>query len=238
MSSDTPARKRLLLFPQDKGGIGKSFVAALLHDFLAEAGVQLKAFDLDHANSTLNRLVPSAEFINTDVDSDRLAVLDRVIEAFEEADTVLVDNRASGGNKVLAYLEEAQLPELQRDLGLRIVFVVVATDDKDANSQIVDLLDTHAERVSWLVAKNHRDSDALAIYQRSRARERLLGLGAAEVDVPCLANLTRNRLQQHNLTIGRGRTAEQLHLLDRSRCVRYHATMRGQFEAARHLLIG
>ena len=38
----------------------------------------LKAFDLDHANSTFNRFVPEAEFIDTDVDPARLGVLDRL----------------------------------------------------------------------------------------------------------------------------------------------------------------
>jgi hypothetical protein len=63
-------------------------------------------------------------------------------------------------------------------------------------------------------------------------------LGAVEIDVPCLFEVTRNRLQQANLTVGRGRTADQLHLLDRSRCVRYHERMVGEFTKARGLLIG
>ena len=67
--------KRIILFPQDKGGIGKSFVATLLYDYLTDVGVRLKAFDLDHANSTFNRLVPEAEFIDTDVDTDTDRIL-------------------------------------------------------------------------------------------------------------------------------------------------------------------
>ncbi len=58
--------KKLILFPQDKGGIGKSFIATLLYDYLCDQGVTIKAFDLDHANSTFNRFVPEAEFIDTD----------------------------------------------------------------------------------------------------------------------------------------------------------------------------
>ena len=53
MTTETvDATKRLILFPQDKGGIGKSFVATLLYDYLIEEQVRVKAFDLDHANST------------------------------------------------------------------------------------------------------------------------------------------------------------------------------------------
>lgn len=229
--------KRLILFPQDKGGIGKSFVATLLHDHLVDAGVRVKAFDLDHANSTFCRLVPEAEFINTDVDADKLGVLDRLVHALDEADVVLVDNRASGGSKVLAYLDESQLPELQEEVGCVIVFVVIATDDKDANSQVAELLDSHGERVRWLVVQNLRGGDPQAGFAQSKARKRLAGLGAIEVEVPCLAEVTRNRLQAANLTVGRGRTAEALHLLDRSRCVRFHEAMRAEFSKARGLIL-
>jgi len=231
------AAKRILLFPQDKGGIGKSFVATLLYDYLVDAGVRLKAFDLDHANSTFQRFVADAEFIDTDVDADKLGVLDRIVHVLPEADVVLVDNRASGGSKVLAYLDETRLPELQAEFDCALVFVVLATDDKDANSQIAELLDSHGGRVQWLVVRNLRDSESLSLFAGSNARQRLTGLGAVEIDVPCLAEVTRNRLQTANLTVGRGRAAEELHLLDRSRCIRFHTRMAEEFGKAGSLLI-
>lgn len=228
--------KRLILFPQDKGGIGKSFVATLLHDYLTALGVKVKAFDLDHANSTFNRLVPEAEFINTDIDGDKLGVLDRVVHALDEANVVLVDNRATGGSKVLAYLDETRLPEMQAEFDCALVFVVIATDDKDANSQIAELLDTHGPRVRWLVARNLRDGESLELFAQSNARRRLIEYGAVEIDVPCLTEITRNKLQTANLTVGRGRTADELHLLDRSRCMRFHERMGTEFAKARELL--
>lgn len=229
--------KRLILFPQDKGGIGKSFVATLLFDYYSELGISLKAFDLDHANSTFHRFVPEAEFIDTDVDPGRLGVLDLLVHALESADVVLVDNRATGGEKVLHYLEESRLDELQHELDLRLVFVVIATDDKDANSQMADLVDAYAERVSWLIARNRRDGATLTTFDQSNSRKRLLELGAHEVEIPFLTEVTRNRLQQANLTVGRGRNAETLHLLDRSRCIRYHAHTIEAFNQAKTVLL-
>jgi len=230
--------KRLLLLPQDKGGIGKSFVATLLFDFLTEQGVRLKTFDVDHANSTFNRLVPEAEFIDTDVDLDKLAVLDRVVHPLsnDEADVVLVDSRAAGGEKLRHYLDEVRLPQLQDEIGFKLVFVVVATDDKDANSQLAELLDAYGEQVGWLIARNLRDAAHLELYEQSKSKKRLAELGAVEIDVPPLAEVTRNALQKANLTVGRGRTADALHLLDRSRCVRYHERMMTEFAKAQDLL--
>ncbi|MCB1103406.1 MAG: hypothetical protein H7A44_08585 [Opitutaceae bacterium] len=230
--------KRIILFPQDKGGIGKSFIATLLHDYLSDQEVPLQAFDLDHANSTFNRFIPEAEFIDTDVDIDKLGVLDRVVHALETVDTVLIDNRATGGSKVLSYLDETRLPELSHELDCTLVFVLIGTDDKDANSQIADLLERYEGRVRWLIACNLRDGDTLPLFSQSNSRRRLLELGAAEVEVPCLTEITRNRLQQANLTVGRGRTSEHLHVLDRSRCVRFHAKMAEEFAKAGDLLVG
>jgi hypothetical protein len=229
--------KRIILFPQDKGGIGKSFIATLLYDHYIDAGLRVKTFDLDHANSTLFRLVPGTEFISTDVDADKLGVLDRLVHALPETDIVLADNRASGGSKILAYLDETRLPELQADFDCVIFFVVIATDDKDANSQIAELLDSHGPRVRWLVARNLRDGENLDLFARSKARQRLAELQAVEIDVPCLAEVTRNRLQTANLTVGQGRGAAELHLLDRSRCICFHARMQEEFGKAGALLI-
>ncbi|MDO8545482.1 MAG: hypothetical protein Q7S40_33995 [Opitutaceae bacterium] len=234
--NDSP--KRLLILPQDKGGIGKSFVAALLFDHLSEEGVRLKTFDVDHANSTFNRLVPEAEFIDTDVDLDKLAVLDRVVHPLsnDEADVVLVDSRAAGGDKLRHYLDEVRLPQLQDEIGFTLVFVVIATDDKDANSQLAELIDAYGEHVDWLIVRNLRDTPHLDLYEQSKSKKRLAELGAVEIDMPPLAEVTRNALQKANLTVGRGRSADALHLLDRSRCVRYHERMAEQFAKARELL--
>lgn len=232
--------KKLILFPQDKGGIGKSFVATLIFDYLTEQAVRLKTFDIDHANSTFNRLVPESEFIDTDVDTDKLAVLDRIVCPLlgDAIDVVLVDSRAAGGEKLQLYLDEVRLPQLQEQAGFRLVFVVIATDDKDANSQLADLIDRYGEQVGWLVAKNLRDSGHLELFEQSKSRQRLAALGAVEIVVQPLAEVTRNALQRANLTVGRGRKASELHLLDQSRCVRFHERMAGEFGKARSLLDG
>jgi hypothetical protein len=169
--------KRLILSPQDRGGIGKSFVATLLYDYLVDAKVKIKTFDLDHANSTFKRLVPEAEFIHTDVDTHRLAVLDRLVSALETVDTVLVDNRATGGSKLLEYIEDSRLTDLQKDLQFDLVFVIIAVDDRDAISQAADVLDQYGKKVRWLIAKNYRDSTELPLFdasERGSKRQALL----------------------------------------------------------------
>ena len=229
--------KKLIVFPQDKGGIGKSFVATLLYDYLTEHAVKLKTFDLDHANSTFQRFVPEAQFIDTDVDVNKLAVLDTMVNSLETVDVALVDNRASGGTKVLRYIEDSRLTELQKQLNFELVFVVIALQDKDAISQIADLLDEYHDRVRWLVVRNYRDTSAITMYDGSKTRERLQAKGTIEIEVPCLTEVTRNKLQMANLTVRKGCASPQVHLLDRSRCQTFHEEMTAQFDKAKGVIL-
>jgi hypothetical protein len=235
-TKSTP-KKKLIVFPQDKGGIGKSFVATLLYDYLSERPVKLKTFDLDHANSTFQRFVADAEFMDTDVDADKLAVLDKMVNALESVDVVLVDNRASGGTKILRYIEDSQLTKLQKELQFELIFVVVVLDDKDAISQIADLLDEYEGRVRWLVVRNYRETPVLTMFDGSNTRERLQKLNTMEIEVPCLTEITRNKLQLSNLTVGKGRSSTKIHLLDRCRCNRFHEFMTTQFDKAREVIL-
>ena len=113
----------------------------------------------------------------------------------------------------------------------------MATDDKEGDSQVAELLDSHGAGVRWLVARNLSDGGSLDLFTQSNARKQLVDFGAVEVDVPCLAEVTKNRLQQANLTVGRGRTSDGLHLLDRPRCIQFHARMKEEFGKARDLLL-
>jgi hypothetical protein len=75
------------------------------------------------------------------------------------------------------------------------------------------------------------------MYEESQTRKRLQALGAIEIEVPCLTEVTRNKLQFNNLTVSKGRTSSKVHLLDRSRCHRFHDGMVAQFDKARGVIL-
>lgn len=230
-------KKRLILFPQDKGGIGKSFVATLIYDHLMEHKVELQTFDLDHANSTFARYVKDTRFIDTDVDNDKLGVLDELISTLDTVDTVLVDNRAAGGSKVLRNIKDSRWIELQAELHFELIFVIIALDDKDAISQAADVAEEYKNRVRWLVVRNYRDTNKLKLYDPSQTRKVLEALQAVEIEVPCMAEVTRNKLQMSNLTVRAGMESDKLHILDRSRCFQFHHRMKEEFAKAKGLLL-
>lgn len=230
--------KLITVWPQ-KGGIGKSFVLTLLHDYLAGEELAVRTFDLDHANSTFSRYVPETTFVDTEVDADKLGALDQLVAPLieKQCSVIVADNRAAGGDKLERWLTETDLVRQQAELGFALIFVAVAVDDKDAISQIADLLDRHGSAVRWLVARNLREGPTLPLFDASTTRKRLREAGAIEIEIPCLAELTRNRLQLANLTVAAGQAAQGLPILDRSRCIRYTQTVRQQLDGARRLLL-
>src|SRR6202008_4543057 len=57
-------KKRLILILNGKGGVGKSFFAVNLVQYLKDRQIAHAAFDSDDENSTLKRFHSEAEFIN------------------------------------------------------------------------------------------------------------------------------------------------------------------------------
>ena len=55
--------KRLILILNGKGGVGKSFFAVNLVQYLKDRGVAHVAIDSDNENSTLKRFHPDAVFV-------------------------------------------------------------------------------------------------------------------------------------------------------------------------------
>jgi hypothetical protein len=91
--------------------------------------------------------------------------------------------------------------------------------------------------VQWLVVRNYRETPQMTMFDGSQTRERLQKLGAIEIEVPCLTEVTRNKLQLNNLTVGKGRASAKVHLLDRSRCLRFHEFMVTQFDNAQEVVL-
>ena len=81
--------KRLDLIINGKGGVGKSFFAVNLVQFLKDKGIAHVAIDTDNENSTLKRF--HADALCLDLANRR--ELDGIFGALEKANLVVVDFR-------------------------------------------------------------------------------------------------------------------------------------------------
>jgi cellulose biosynthesis protein BcsQ len=81
--------KRLDLILNGKGGVGKSFFAVNLVQYLKDKNITHVAIDSDNENSTLNRFHPDAQFVDL---ADRRG-LDGIFSALEKSNLVVMDCR-------------------------------------------------------------------------------------------------------------------------------------------------
>lgn len=70
--------KRIILVLNGKGGVGKSFVAVNLVQYLIDRKVEHVAIDTDNENSTLKRFHADAEFVDIEDPRQRDTILNRL----------------------------------------------------------------------------------------------------------------------------------------------------------------
>ena len=225
---------RLAVCPQNKGGIGKSITMVGLVDWCRVRHRPFVAFDLDHANSTFKRFIPEARFLRTDNDSRQL---DEMVRALDGQNLILVDNRATGGERFTSWLHETGILNLKSELGFRLTMILIAVEDKDALSQAAQLVEEFADRVDWLLVRNARDGASMPMYENSRFRARVLQeLHGVEAELPLLHRSVMGVLQKHNLTPQAGTTSEHVFLLDRQRCLNFCRAWFAALDQAKEVL--
>jgi hypothetical protein len=143
---------------QGRGGVGKSFSAALLAQYLMYRGVPVSCYDTDPVNDTFRQYeVFAAQRINilgSDNNINARAFDDLVASLLAENKIAVIDNGASTFVPMMAYLVENHVIEMLHDAGRRVLLHSVLTGGQaldDTRSGLKSLLETHdAPVVVWI----------------------------------------------------------------------------------------
>ena len=175
--------KRIILVLNGKGGVGKSFVAVNLVQYLMDRKVEHVAIDTDNENSTLKRFHADAEFVDIEDPRQRDSILNRLgVHAL-----VVVDCRAATTDLLLDYFEEINLAEVLRRLKAQLTLVIPINHEADSVDQVQRLVAALADVPAYVIVRNAVHSDSFALYEGLADRKRLLEkLGAREIDLPRL----------------------------------------------------
>lgn len=117
---------------QGKGGVGKSFVAAILAQYIMDHTEEpVRCFDTDPVNQTFSRFdalgAEMVPILNQDdvIDSRKF---DALIETIVDQDGIaVIDNGAATFVPLLSYLVDNSIPELLQSNGVNILLHVVIT---------------------------------------------------------------------------------------------------------------
>lgn len=139
--------KEVHFIAQGKGGVGKSFIASLIAQYLTQQSKeQVYCFDTDPVNPTFSRYkalnveVVKILTANNNIDSRNF---DGLIEKLIELDGIgVIDNGAATFVPLMSYLAENAVAELLGDAGVRMVVHVPMQGGQAFNDCLTGLVQT------------------------------------------------------------------------------------------------
>lgn len=172
---------------QGKGGVGKSFVSALITQYLRAQGEQVTAIDTDPVNATLAGYKA--------FDTQRLELMeggslvernfDQLIERVVEEDTnFVIDNGAASFIPLSYYIAENDAINLIGDNGKQVVIHTVITggqairDTLAGFASLVEQMPGNAQIVVWLneffgdIVAEGKTFEQMKVYQNNKDRVR------------------------------------------------------------------
>jgi CobQ/CobB/MinD/ParA nucleotide binding domain len=227
--------KRLDLILNGKGGVGKSFFAVNLVQYLKDKNILHAACDCDNENSTLKRFHgEDVEFL----DLSRPRGLDAMFRALDKTDLVVVDCRAASTEVFFEYFDEIGLPEMLQDSSASLTLVVPVNHEADSVDQLQRIVSKLENACSYVVLKNQVHDDTFAVYEQSVIRKHLRkDLGAKEITMTRLQPWLVEELSLKNLPISVAVKEGALHLLDRRRLQMWQRKLYAEIESTAELLL-
>ena len=190
--------KRLDLILNGKGGVGKSFFAVNLVQFLKDKGIAHVAIDSDNENSTLKRFHPDTRFL----DLDNRRELDGIFTALEKSNLVVMDCRAASTDLFIDYFNEIDLPAVLTAMGAALTLIMPVNHESDSVDQIQRLADQFGKKCNYVVIRNAAHGDSFTLFESSEVRVQLKDkLGGREIAMTRLQDWLVEALNGENLTI-------------------------------------
>jgi cellulose biosynthesis protein BcsQ len=226
--------KRLDLILNGKGGVGKSFFAVNLVQYLKDKKIQFVACDCDNENSTLKRFHGEVEFLEL----AHPRGLDPMIRALEKFDLVVVDCRAASTEVFFNYFDEINLPETLQTLSAALTVVMPVNQEADSIDQLQRIVGKLKKTCSYVVLRNAVHNNNFILYDQSVIHNKLQKeLGAKEITMAKLQPWLVEELSHKNLTITAALTDGRFYLLDRQRLQTWQRKLYAEIESAAELLL-
>jgi cellulose biosynthesis protein BcsQ len=226
--------KRLDLILNGKGGVGKSFFAVNLVQYLKDKKIQFVACDCDNENSTLKRFHGEVEFLEL----AHPRGLDPMIRALEKFDLVVVDCRAASTEVFFNYFDEINLPETLQKLAAALTVVMPVNQEADSIDQLQRIVGKLKKTCSYVVLRNAVHNNNFLLYDQSVIHDKLQKeFGAKEITMAKLQPWLVEELSHKNLTITAALTDGRFYLLDRQRLQTWQRKLYAEIESAAELLL-
>lgn len=171
---------------QGKGGVGKSFIMALVAQYKKSKGQQLLCIDTDPVNGTLSGY-RRLDVVKLDImEDDEISPIkfDMLIDLLTKNDgnDAIVDNGAASFVAFSSYLLSNEVPALLDDMGHKLVVHTVITggqaqdDTLNGFSDLVEQFPSSVVFIVWLnpfwgpIKRNGKQFEEFRVYQDNKDR--------------------------------------------------------------------
>jgi len=227
-------KKQLVIILNGKGGVGKSFFATNLVQYLKDQQIEHHAIDTDNENSTLKRFHGEAEFINI----NNVQEIDALFAALEKSSLVVVDCRAASTDIFLDYFAEVRAFEILEMLDAALTIVSPVNHEADSVEQVKIIAEALGAKCRYLIVRNQAHSEQFRIYDNSQTRSRVLGeLAGREILMPKLYDWLVTGLNETNLSMTAAIAGSEFSLVDRQRLKNWQANFYEQLDQARDSIL-
>ena len=227
-------KKQLVIILNGKGGVGKSFFATNLVQYLKDQQIEHHAIDTDNENSTLKRFHSEAEFINI----NNVQEIDALFAALEKSSLVVVDCRAASTDIFLDYFAEVRAFEILEMLDAALTIVSPVNHEADSVEQVKIIAEALGAKSRYLIVRNQAHSEQFRIYDNSQTRSRVLGeLAGREIVMPRLYDWLVTGLNETNLSMTAAIAGSEFSLVDRQRLKNWQAHFYEQLDLVRDLIL-
>ncbi len=187
-----------------KGGVGKSFVAIMLVDYLIQRGYKVFVIDADKANADVWKCYKdelSCERIDLSVVEGWIAVADL---CGEHPDCIFVINTPAGNN-IGAKLYGDRLLMATELLGRQLLALWVMSDGKDSVLLLKEFMEALPEaRVSAVRNLYHGIPETFSIFDQSSHPARIAECGGKCVYFPAVAKRVADEIRDNRMTPAKG----------------------------------
>lgn len=210
--------KKLFINPQKKGGVFKSGFTNFLSDYIKnEKKLNAKIFDIDNRNATTARFKSlEAEFVDVKNNND---MLDKIFEAFEEFDIVIVDVGAGTANNILDWMQEIDLIEVLQEEKIELNILIPITMVKDSVAGLKDVVDIIGTKSNarYIIVLNEYLGDDFSIFDKSKTKQSILETNHKIIKLPKLNEKILKLLDEKNLILTETLENTEMKTLDKQR---------------------
>ena len=156
----------------EKGGVGKSFTARLLAQYLIDRGIPFAGFDSDQSHGTFSRFY--SDFTSA-LDVERDSSLDGIVEFCVEnpGHDVIVDLAAQTSRRLNQWLEEGDILELFSEFDIPVYFWHVMDDGADSKNLLDKTLERYGDQpLNFVVVENLGRGEDFERFEQSSTHEK------------------------------------------------------------------